>query len=112
MPHVALITMQGLQPGSTYEIEITRHFEGVPTAESASREMEFCQLPPEYSSPLQILHKADLKDHIISPAEYYMQRGILLRGLWDLPVLRSIKDVINMGLDTISSQPEMVDLLE
>jgi len=42
MPHVALITMQGLQTGSTYEIELNRHFEGVPTAENASREMRLC----------------------------------------------------------------------
>lgn len=72
MPHVALITMQGLQVGSTYEFEINRHFEGIPTAENASRELRLCNLPPEYASPLQILHKADLKDHVISPAEYYM----------------------------------------
>lgn len=41
-----------------------------------------------------------------------MQRGIYLRGVWDLPVLRNIKDVINMGLDSISKNPEIVELLE
>jgi len=41
-----------------------------------------------------------------------MQRGIYLRGLWDLPVLRNIKDVVNMGLDKISDNPGMVELLE
>lgn len=39
MPHVALIHMQGLTAGSSYEFELTRHFEGLPTAENASREM-------------------------------------------------------------------------
>lgn len=104
-PHVAVIAMEGLTAGASYEFELVRHFEGIPTAEANTRELRSFILPEKYASPLHVLRKAQLKDHVISPYEYYMQRGIYLRGLWDLPILSDLKTVLNFGLDKIQKTP-------
>lgn len=110
--HVVLIAIEGVQPGTTFELEMIRHFEGHPIDEQGQRELRTARLVSE-NDPLTLLRRLHVSDFTISPSTYYLmqQAGIHYAGLWDLPIFSTIADVVNWGIDRIQAAPDMAQLV-
>lgn len=80
-PHTTVITFEGIPPGTTFEFELMRHFEGFPddSADTFEREeatLEFC------GSALELLRTTEL-EWILQP---HLHSQMTMRGLGDIPL--------------------------
>lgn len=57
--HTAIIMFDGVPPGTTFSLNLRRHFEGIPSNRS-SRSVEQSILSLKYSNPMDIIRKSEM----------------------------------------------------
>lgn len=66
MPHLTIILIEN-PGGATFELEMIRRFEGVPSDQAQSLEKRQVLLSDAYSSPLDIIRRIDVNTGLKVP---------------------------------------------
>jgi len=79
--------MEGVAAGTTFELEIIRRFEGIPTEDSMTFQRSSVVLSPNYSNALDILRRIPVNSIIRGGHNVFDERGMIeMNGLWNLPI--------------------------
>jgi hypothetical protein len=79
--------MEGVAPGTTFELEIIRRFEGIPTEDSMTFQRSSVVLSSQYSNALDILRRMPVSQIIRGGQNTFDDLGMVeMHGLWNLPV--------------------------
>lgn len=110
--HVVVYVFENVQSTTTFELEVIRRLEGLPTDENQSREKRSVQLPNEYSTTMDILRKVDpFPQKLIPLSKLLDMEGVVVAGFWDMPVFHTLKNVAKFGLDELRKSDTVRDAI-
>lgn len=92
--HTAIIMFDGVPAGTTFSLNLRRHFEGIPSNRS-SRSVEQSILSLKYSNPMDIIRKSEMPTRSIRGdfEQYYMMN----RGIMDWPLVGDVARILKYG---------------
>lgn len=108
-PHTVIILLEGVQPGTSFELEVVRHFEGPPSELGQSFEQRAVLLPDSVSSALDLIRKTNFEPVIASRLEKAMETN--LSGVFNDPTIMTQDDVRKMGLLELPNPMDLVSYM-
>lgn len=100
--HCVVLLFENMPEDSSFELTITRHFEGTPDDTGSVLERKEATLT-SFSTPLELISRMD-SDAIMTGTNGFK--------LSMAPFLAKAKDILQYGLDKIRSSPKASEVLE
>lgn len=101
--HTVILLLDQVEPGTSFELEVVRHFEGTSNEAGKMLESKSCELPLKYSTAFDIIRQLD-RPYAQTPLSRHFEIQYGMRGIFDSPIFQKMADIVKMGL-TESGEP-------